>query len=219
MDIEHLFTRAGYAMIERRCARILVSLVAGTLLLPLAELQGQRRGVPDLRNASYLGLGYVGNIPDAMVGGAILALTPKVFGGAGLYADVKFSPTTPARAEEYDSTITVDQADNQYADLLVVEESAWVTVNLALVYAVTAELALYAGAGYARENHYRQYFDDAQIRGLEGFYWIRDPAASGGRVNALGGVLLRAGRHVAFQMGLEAQPRGADVGVMITFPL
>ena len=206
-------------MIERNCARLVVSLVAGGLLLPGAALQAQRRGVPGLRNAPHFGIGYVGNIPDAIAGGAVLLTTPKLLRGAGLYADVKFTPTSPAGTEEYDPTITVDQAANQFADLLFLEESAWVAVDLALVYAVTGELGVYAGAGYSKERHYRQYYDESQNRGLLGFYWIPDPAESGNRVNFLGGVLLRAGRHVIFQAGLEAQPRGADVGVMITLPL
>jgi hypothetical protein len=120
---------------------------------------------------------------------------------------------------EYDPTITVDQADNQFADQLYLEQSAWLSVNLALVYAVTPELAVYAGGGYSRERHYRQYFDATETRGLAGFYWIRDPAASGNRLNGMGGILLRAGRYLAFQMGVGARPPGVDVGMMLTLPM
>ncbi len=193
-------------------------MAAGALLLP-GRVQAQGRFGSDLRNKSYLGIGYVANVPDAFAGGVLLAITPKVLRGAGLLADVKFSPSSPARAAEYDPTITVDEADNVYGDRLYLQQSAWLVVDLALVYVLTPELALYAGGGYSREHHYRQYFDVSQTRGFEGFYWIPDPAASGNRINGLGGALLRAGHHVLFQMGVGARPAGADVGVVLTFPM
>jgi len=195
------------------------SLVVAALLLPSVRLEAQRPFGRDLRNTPYLGVGYVANVPDAFVGGAMFVLTPKLLGGAGLYADVKFSPSSPARAVEYDATITVDQAENLYGDRLYLQQSAWFSVNLAAVYALTPELAVYAGGGYSREHHYRQYFDGTQTRGFQGFYWVSEPAASGNRVNALGGVLLRAGRYLVFQMGVGARPAGADVGVLLTLPM
>ena len=211
----------GLKVATTRCVRATLPVVIGTLLLSTSALRAQagRPRVSDLRNTSHLGVGYVASIPEMFIGFTGLALTPSVLGGAGLYADVKLSSSSPGKDPYLDPAITVDQAANQFGDFLFEEQSAWLTVNLALAYALLPELAVYAGGGYSRERHYRQYFDNAQTRGLQGFYWIPDPAASGNRVNLLGGVLLRAGRYLVFQMGLEAQPRGADVGVMVTLPL
>lgn len=211
--------KGGFVMNGRKCARMMALLLSGTFLLRGTPLAAQRFGVTDLRNAAHLGIGYVANFPNAFAGAAILAISPKVLGGAGLYADVKFSPSSPAGAVEYLPTVTVDQAENVYGDRLFLQRSAWFTANLAAVYAVTRELALYAGAGYSREHHYREYFDNSQTRGLAGFYWVYDAAASGTRINALGGVLLRAGRYVVFQSGVGARPAGVDAGVMFTLPL
>jgi hypothetical protein len=203
-----------------RVRPLLAVAIAVLLLSPsVASAQRRRFEVPDLRNTPYLGLGYVASIPDAFVGIAAMGLTPKILGGAGLYADVKFSPTSPGNDPEYDPTITVNQAAVVFADRFYTEKSSWMVVDVALVYAVTKELAVYGGAGYAREHHYQQYFDATQTRGFEGFYWVADPVNSGNHVNALGGLLLRAGRYVLFQMGVGAQPRGPDVGVMFSVPL
>lgn len=206
-------------MVRTTHVRAGLSLLA-TLLLIASPLRGQGGlgRVTDLRNSSHLGVGYVASIPEMFLGFTALGLTPGVLGGAGLLADVKFSSSSPSQETYYDPRITVARAENQFGDFLVQEESTWLAVDLALVYAVTPELALYAGAGYSKEQHYREYYDDSLTRGLAGFYWIPDPAASGNRVNALGGALLRAGRHVLFQVGVEARPRGADVGVMLTLP-
>ncbi len=206
-------------MVTTGYGRVTLGVMVGTLLFSHSVLRAQAgRRVPDLRNSSYIGVGYVASVPEMAAGVSLLGLTPRVLGGAGLYADVKFAPTSPGSDPYYDPTITVAQADNQFGDQLFSQSSTWMAVDLALLYAATRELGVYAGAGYSKERHYRQYFDDSQTRGLAGFYWIADPAASGNRVNALGGFLLRAGRYVLFQMGVEAQPRGATVGVTLTLP-
>ena len=215
-------------MAKTRGANVLLAVVFGALLLTPSALgaQGGRPPVSDLRNTSHIGVGYVASIPEMFIGFTALVLSPSVLGGAGLYADVKLSSSSPGSDPYLDPAITVDQAENQFGDFLFEEDSGWLTVNLAVAYALTRELAVYAGGGYTRERHYRQYYDDSQTRGLQGFYWITDPAGSGNRVNALGGLLLRAGRHLVFQMGLEAQARavsdwrvwGADVGLMFTLP-
>jgi hypothetical protein len=191
-------------------------LLLAALALSPSGLQAQR--VTDLRNSSHLGVGYAASIPEAFVGFTALVLSPKVLGGAGLYADVKFTSSSPRRESYFDSTISVSQAQNLYGDFLVEEKSTWMIVDLALAYTVTPELALYAGAGYSNEHHYQEYFDDSQTRGLGGFYWIPDPAGSGNRINWLGGALLRVEQYVLFQAGIEAKPRGATVGVMFTLP-
>lgn len=203
------------------CARMGLAavLAMGCGLLPASAARAQGYRVPSFRGRPYLGVGYVASIPDAFLGAAVLTLTPKILGGAGLYADVKLSGSTPASDPEYEPTITVNQADNVYLDQLYMHKSTWRVVDVALVYVLTPELAAYAGAGYAKETHYRQYFDASRTRGFAGFYWISDPAASGTRVNALGGLLLRAGRFLSFQMGVESKPPGVDVGAMLTLPL
>lgn len=207
-------------MLTDKGARASLPILLGVLAMPVSAARAQvLYGVPHLRNSSYVGVGYVASIPYAHVGFDLLTLTPKVLGGAGLYADVKFTPSSPSHEPYYDPTITVDQAQNQFGDFLVEQRSVWVSANLAVVYAVTKELAVYAGAGYSTEHHYQEYHDDTETRGLQGFYWIPDPAASGHRVNALGGVFLRASRYMLFQAGVGARPRGAEAGVTFTLPV
>lgn len=199
--------------------RFMTTVLSGALLASASPAAGQSLyGEAHLRNSSYVGLGYVASLPELFVGFSALRISRGILGGAGLYADVKFSTTSPANEPYYDPAITVDQAENQFGDFLTEEKSTWFAVDLALVYAVTRELALYAGGGYAREHHYREYFDAGQNRGLAGFYWIPDSNASGDRIRAVGGILVRATSNVAFQAGLDAQPMGAAVGVVFMLP-
>jgi hypothetical protein len=103
--------------------------------------------------------------------------------------------------------------------MLFEERSDWSSFNLALVYAITGELLVYGGAGYSKEEHYREYFDDTQTRGDLGFYWVSDPENSGSRVNVLGGLFFRLARVVMFQAGLQSAPMSANAGVMLAFPI
>lgn len=187
------------------------------LMLPGADLAAQGRPVTGLRSRPHLGIGYVASVPTTFLGVSVLGLTPKVFGGAGLYADVKLTSGSPGDSPYYLPGVTVEDAEITYGDMLYQEESDWVSVNVALVYAITGEFAVYGGLGYSKEEHYREYFDDTQTRGNLGYYWVADPAGSGNRVNALGGAFVRLARFVLFQFGAQAQPPGVNVGFTLTF--
>jgi len=195
---------------------ITVLLALATLSLPGREVraQGQRPLFPDMRNSSRVGVGYAVNIPNTFVGFTALGMTPKLFGGAGVYADVKFTPSSTGSDPYYRGDISVQQAETTFGDQFFREQSDWLSINFALVYALGRELAVYGGAGYTRERRYRMYFDDSKTRGELGFYWISDSGASGNRVNLLGGAFFQIGQSVMLQMGVEAQPTGATIGVM-----
>jgi hypothetical protein len=170
-----------------------------------------------LRATPHVGIGYVASVPVTALGFSALYMTPKLFRGAGVFADVKVTTSSPGSSPFYLSNVTVDQAENTYADRLYDQQSDWTTIDVGVVYAITQEFALYGGAGYSKETHYRQYFDDTQTRGDFGFYWVSDPAASGTRINALGGALVRFSRFLLFQLGGESAPRAVNVGITLMF--
>jgi hypothetical protein len=187
--------------------------------LPGAALQAQAMGpaVGDLKGTTYVGIGYVASVPTTFLGFSALVTTPQILGGAGLYADVKLTTGSPGDDPFFLSNVSVADAELTFGDQLFSDESDWVSVNLAMVYAITGEFALYGGAGYSKRDYYRQYYDDSLTRGDLGFYWVADPDNSGTRVNVLGGALLRVTRFALFQLGVESEPLGVDVGLMLTF--
>lgn len=202
-----------------RTLRATIGLLAlGCLSLTARPLAAQ--GVPNLRNSSRVGVGYVANIPNTYLGFSALGMTHKLFGGLGLYADFKTTTTDHTSDPDYYPGISVDSASLGLADLLYTEESEWLSVDVALVYAVTPDLAVYGGAGYTREKHYQQYYDDRAppLHGEFGFYWIDDPENSGDRINVLGGVIFRLTRYAHFQLGGEMNPPGVTAGVILALP-
>jgi hypothetical protein len=190
---------------------------ATVLLLRAGAADAQGRHTVTLRSATVLGLGYVASVPTTPLGMTALVLTPKLFHGAGLIADVKVTRNSPSSGSDYLPTVTVQQAEVTYGDMLVHDQSDWTTVDLGGVYAITGDFAVYAGAGYSKETHYRQYFDQTESRGDFGFYWVSDPAQSGTRVNAMVGFFTRVQSWLYFQTGVESSPTAANVG--LTFVL
>lgn len=184
------------------------------LMLPLSSLSGQRLDA-HFKGGYQMGFGWVANVPTSYLGFSVMGLSP-ILGGAGLYADFKLTTGSPGNAADFLGNITPEEAELTFGDRLFSEESDWVTVDLALVYAITPELAVYGGAGYSDEKHYREYFDESETRGEFGFYWVADPGNTGTRVNLLGGALMRVNRFAAFQAGGQTQPRGVNVGVILT---
>lgn len=188
-----------------------------TFCAPALSAQESRPMVPDYRSWPTLGVGYVVNAPNAYIGFSAMRIMPKLFGGAGLYADVKFTHDTPEDDIAFTTLYTVPEA-RANGDHNFEHDDVWFSANLALVYAITHEVAAYLGGGYSKQKHYREFFDTTLTRGFEGFYWIYDEASSGNRVNALGGLMMRAARNLTIQIGGETQPLGATVGLMITLP-
>jgi hypothetical protein len=190
------------------------TVTAGALAAQLVPTTGRH-----LQNSARVGVGYVVSVPNMFVGFSVLGLTPEILGGVGVYADVKASTSSPGSDPYLLDDVTTEQAELTFGDFRFQEESSYLSVNLALLWAFRPELGVYGGAGYTREDRYHEYYDNSETRGNFGFYWVSDPDGSGNRVNLLGGVFFRFGNRVLFQVGLENQPLGVTAGALLTFPL
>lgn len=168
--------------------------------------------------STHLSVGYVINAPDQLVGFSASTAGP-MWSGWGLYADFKFSVANPDGEDNYVEDRTATEAEQLGDQRFGQPESAWNTVNVALVRAVAHEVALYAGGGYSQETVYREYFDDQQNRGEQGFYTVEDEREGGDVLNLMGGVLFRTSKHLIFQIGGETAPAGFTAGAAVAFPL
>jgi hypothetical protein len=166
-------------------------------------------------NDGVIGFGYTANAPEVMLGGSIWGLIPGL-NGWGLYVDAKIDHEDPSRHEYYDATITAAQVLETYPDDEEAErDDRWVSFNAAVLKSVTNELILYAGGGWAQRDVYRYYLDPQRNRGQFGFYWVGDPDSSGGTVNIMAGVLLRASSRIRLQFGAETAPKGFTAGASV----
>jgi hypothetical protein len=188
------------------------SLLAGSLMALALPGRGAAQE-PVLE--SHFGAGFVVLAPHQYIGFSAQALSLRM-GGIGIYVDAKFDRTPPSKEPEFDPTITAEEAEDQFGDELFTEEDSWQSVNVAVLRPVIPELLLYLGAGYSSQEHYRQYIDETEERGLEGLYWAEDPSRSGNRLNLLGGAFFRISQSLLVQFGVETKPRGVTVGGVYT---
>jgi hypothetical protein len=141
-----------------------------------------------------------------------------VLGGLGVYVDGKLDTSPPSDHPGFESDLTAQQVDDEIGDEFQGDESSWRSFNVALVRPVTPSLMVYAGAGYARESAYRQYYDESLTRGQGGLYWVESPAEDESTVNVLVGMFLRMTSHINAQFGVENAPRGVTVGLSLVLP-
>lgn len=178
------------------------------LFLAVGSVQAQ-----DGPSTGLLGVGYVSNAPDMLVGATLWTVIPGLHGW-GLYVDAKMDPEDPVGGGFLYGGLTADQAEQQWPnDLKFISNSRWRGFNVAITKALTDEMVVYVGSGYAEETVYKQYKDSQENRGILGWYWVEDPDASRTGVNILVGGFLRIAKSVRIQFGGETRPAGFTVGL------
>ncbi len=199
-------------------AGVVVAVVAGlTLLLFPSAVEGQ---VPtdtpyDLRTEGYVGMGYLANVPN--VGTGLSAF--QLFGGGwGWFVDVKHSLDDRADSEIFKADMTLEEAEflghPRFAD-----ESEYTSVNVGAMRAFHPEIAVYVGAGYTSRTAFQGFRDPTGELGDEGgHYFVEDDVETRQGVNAVGGIVMQAGRNLFIRLGGELFPAGANAGVYLALP-
>ena len=199
---------------------ILACLAAGMLTsgLHATDLTAQPGGPTPLSRTQF-GVGYVGNAPDAMVGGAAYVLFPR-WGGIGIYVDAKFDGTSPADERGYDPDYTSGRVANEVegADFIKTEGS-WHSFNVAIMRPLTPSFVAYAGGGVAKVDQFDLYnVPLATPVGFGGTVWAENPETAETRVNFMVGFMMRMTGRVTAQFGYETQPDGVTAGVSLRLP-
>jgi hypothetical protein len=199
------------------------SVVLALVLAAVPQAVRAQVGVPAARPMPgmqpRIGIGYVANIPNQLVGVTGHFVSPTLLGGLGLYVDAKLDNSSPEDEEGYLPDLTAEQVEDTRNDVVFHEAGSWQTVNVALMKPVTSQLVAYAGAGVSRSTEYNQYFDEQREMGRLGFYWVEDEEESGTFTNFMGGVFFQLGSSFAVQMGGETRPAGFTMGLTYLLPL
>ena len=205
--------------IRCRAAALLVLAAAAGAAAPHAA-QAQV-GVPARRAVAFqprIGVGFTANVSDQLAGGSVHYLT-GLFGGVGVYADVKLDMESPEDDEGFTDTITAAQVEASRNHRLFDEQTSVTTVNVALMKSLSPQFTVYGGAGYSDVKNFRQYWDESGQEGFLGYYWVPEESETGSRVNLLGGAFFQLGESFAIQMGAESQPAGFTLGVSYLIPI
>lgn len=203
-------------MLEQRTYSF-VSIVLAAVLSAVPARTGWSQE-PVMPGERRIGVGYVVNAPHMFAGVSGHILT-SLLGGVGLYADVKFDVESLRDEPGFVEGLTSSEVEGQIGDELFREDDDWRSFNAALLRPLSPDLAVYAGAGVARREHFREYVDENGERGVLGQYWVEDEEASTNELNILVGAFFRIKSSLHLQFGLENKPRGATVGVTYALPL
>ncbi len=193
------------------------------MALGAGPMEGQNNPGPLL--GPQFGVGFVGNAPDAMVGGGGYVLLPElgpITGGIGLYVDFKWNLDDPASDREYVEGLTpaefLNDPDRVSADFRRTEPSWW-SINAAVVRPLTPFLLGYAGGGLARKTEYDLYnVSPNDPAGVGGLVLVKNPDGEETRLNLMAGIIMRLTASVSTHFGFETQPRGLTIGASLRLP-
>jgi hypothetical protein len=166
----------------------------------------------DLRQDSYIGLGYLANLPNVATGVSAFHL---LRGGWGYFVDAKHTLDSLEDHEFFEPDLTQDDAEFM-GHMRFEDESAYTSFSAGVIRAVHPEIAVYVGAGYTSRDAFRGFRDPTGEMGDAGghYYVLRDEETRTG-VNLTGGIYIQAGRHLFFRLGGETFPGGVNVGLLL----
>ena len=190
----------------------------GLLLASVCLCMARPAGGQELDRVRF-GIGYVANAPSQMVGVGGYVLLP-VYGGLGLYVDVKGDIDDPSGDRAFDGSMTAEEVENdpRYAGTRFLKrETSWRrSYNVALVRPVNPYLMVYGGAGFSQGEEYALY--DVPQGDAGRALWVRDPRGDQEGVNIMIGLILRVLPSVSSQLGIETQPGGVTAGLSLRLP-
>lgn len=197
------------------------------LLLALGPLpvMGQD-DVPPLSRTQF-GLGYTGNAPKVLGGGAAYVLFPD-FGGIGIYVDAKFDVSGPRKELGFQEGMTAEEllsalpAESEAT--FNTEESEWWSANVALMRPLTPSFIVYLGGGLTNRKRYQNYNipNDPEGNpdglGVGGLIWVEEPRREERNLNLMFGTFMRLSSRISTQFGWETEPGGVTIGVSLRMP-
>lgn len=164
-----------------------------------------------------VGVGYAANAPHMLLGAAAWGIIPR-FHGFGLYVDVKTAVGSARDYDNFDATLTAEEANERFDHEQFDQEDYRRGFNVGILRPLTDELMVYAGGGYGHRTRYQEFWDPSFQQGTLGYYWVEDPDRSGGYFNVLAGGFFRIGSRIQLQFGAESEPAGFTVGASFNVP-
>jgi hypothetical protein len=199
----------------RRCfsCRLLSTLPAFLLMAgATAPLTAQGR---DFHSGMKTGIGYTAALPDVHAGVGIWRMigdTPF-----GIFADAKMTVGSRQDEPTYCPAVitpcTVETVETQRNDLFIRDLDEYRIANAGAMYAITPEFAFMLGAGVAQKRSVREYFDEEEDPiTATGQFFVDHAEDASTEIQAVVGMLIRAGNRLAFRFGYETAPGGMSLG-------
>ena len=161
-----------------------------------------------LKNKKHSFIGYTTNIPNQFLGFSIFSTHPR---NIGLYLDMKGPFGFRSESDDFYENISVNKAENIFGDSKISTDDDWLTMNIGITKVILNKMLLFIGAGYSDNTHYNQYYDEYEILGSNGKYWIERKSNSG--VNFFGGSMFIVSDKIILQFGASSFPSSLILGI------
>lgn len=207
----------------RRCLpmrRVLPPLLGVAILaLTVRPVAAQTR---DFRTGMSTGIGYTAALPDVHAGVGAW----HMFGGTpfGIFADAKMTVGSlrdePTYCPPEFTSCTVEFVEESARnDVFIRDDDEFRIINAGAMYAVTPEFVFMLGAGAAQKRTIREYFDEEEEPITEtGQFFVDHSTDPSTEIQAVAGMLIRAGNNLAFRFGYETAPGGMSLGGYFILP-
>lgn len=156
-------------------------------------------------------VGFIANAPRQPVGMNLYTLMPQ--GRNGLYLDFKAAFPARTSGDAYYENMDQVTAEHAFGDEFQGKGCDWYSLNVGLTRVLGSRIAGYAAIGMAQGKTYREYYDPYHILGEHGQYYVPGNPSTRYMPNILGGLIFLLSDKLLLQLGAEAVPLGASIGL------
>lgn len=164
---------------------------------------------------SGTGIGISANVPNVLTGISVFRMSPAW--GFGVFASGRMTFNSPGNGEFFERGMTVAEArargDDRFQD-----QDVYRMFTVGVIRAIDTGLALFAGLGYTKKTAYREFWDEDEVMGDRGFYWVERHEEAQSGLNITGGAMFQLSSFLFLKGGGELFPRGVNFSVYVALP-
>jgi hypothetical protein len=193
---------------------LLLGVLPGSVFSQERPGRNGQEGV-DIRDFYGTGVGLSSNVPNVLTGISVFRMKPAW--GFGVFATGRMTFNSPGNDKFFERETTVAEArargDERFQD-----RDVYRMFTVGAIRAIDSGLALFAGVGYTRKSAYREFWDEEEVRGDQGFYWVERHDEAQGGLNLTGGAMIQISNFLFLKGGGELFPQGANLSVYVALP-
>lgn len=161
-------------------------------------------------NKEDIGGGADLSFPNGMLGFYLYTTNTEKL---GYYIDFRGQFSAISEKGSYNDNISINWSEN-LGDDRIGEETDYMMFNVGVIKNISNTMFLYGGGGISWRDNYYQYYDEFEILGKNGKYWINGDTSS--KINIIGGILILPKKDDFFnqiKFGVNTTPIEISVGL------
>jgi len=193
---------------------LLLGVLPGSVFSQERPGPGERERL-DLGDFSGTGIGISSNVPNVLTGISVFRMNPAW--GFGVFASGRMNFNSPGNGKFFEKGMTVAEArargDDRFRD-----QDVYRMFTVGVIRAIDSGLALFAGLGYTKKIAYREFWDEEEVMGDRGFYWVELHDESQSGLNITGGAMFQISSFMFLKGGGVLFPKGVNLSVYVALP-